>query len=66
MQFDKTSQKFGKDYISIQKLYTEELYEEYKVKNSPSNIFVLKLFNKKLLPPKKIIQEIQIGIHLNK
>jgi hypothetical protein len=66
MQFDKTSQKFGKDYISIQKLYTGELYEEYKVKNSPSNIFVLKLFNKKRLPPKKIIKEIQIGIHLNK
>ena len=66
MQFDKTSQKFGKDYISIQKLYTGELYEEYKVKNSSSNIFVLKLFNKKGLPPKKIIKEIQIGIHLNK
>ena len=66
MQFDKTPQKFGKDYISIQKLYTGELYEEYKVKNSSSNIFVLKLFNKKGLPPKKIIKEIQIGIHLNK
>ena len=66
MQFDKTPQKFGKDYISIQKLYTGELYEEYKVKNSSSNVFVLKLFNKKGLPPKKIIKEIQIGIHLNK
>jgi serine/threonine protein kinase len=66
MQFDKTPQQFGKDYISIQKLYTGELYEEYKVKNSSSNIFVLKLFNKKGLPPKKIIKEIQIGIHLNK
>ena len=53
MQFDKTPQKFGKDYISIQKLYTGELYEEYKVKNSSSNVFVLKLFNKKGLPPKK-------------
>ena len=66
MQFDKTPQKIGKDYISIQKLYTGELYEEYKVKNSSSNVFVLKLFNKKGLPPKKIIKEIQIGIHLNK
>ena len=66
MEIYYTPQKFRRDYISIQKLYTGELYEEYKVKNKSSNIFVLKLFDKKGLPPKKIIKEIQIGIHLNK
>ena len=64
MQNNNTPQIIGNEYILIQKLYSDEFSEVYKVKNSASDIFTLKLL-KKGFSPKKINKEIQIGMILN-
>ena len=64
MQNNNTPQIIGNEYILIQKLYSDEFSEVYKVKNSASDIFALKLA-KKGIPLKKITKEIKIGMLLN-
>lgn len=64
MQSEITPQLFGKEYISIQRVFSGEFSEAYEVKDSSSHRYFLELFRKGI-SPKKIAKEIQKEIYIN-